>query len=113
MGNITITVPAYPPVVMTVSNDTALSCPQAAMLFVLSTTGGDGNYVYEWTDVNGTVLSTTTSLAINSGPLATYYITVEAGCGMGDADTIVVSPLPLPPIVVLTNYDTIVECPGR
>lgn len=111
-GNITITVPAFPPVVMTVSNDTAISCPQAAMLFVLSTTGGDGNYVYEWTDVNGTILSTATSLAINSGPLATYYITVEAGCGMGDADTIVVSPLPLPPIVVLTNNDTTVQCPG-
>ncbi|MFZ1688562.1 MAG: choice-of-anchor L domain-containing protein [Flavobacteriales bacterium] len=111
-GNITVNVPAYAPVQMTVTNDTALSCPQAAVLQVISTTGGDGNYSYEWTDGNGTVLSTTTSLAINSGPLATYYITVEAGCGMGDADTIVVSPLALPPIVVQTNNDTIVQCPG-
>ncbi|MEO8066288.1 MAG: choice-of-anchor L domain-containing protein [Flavobacteriales bacterium] len=112
VGTITVTVPVYPPVQMTVTNDTALSCPQAAVLQVLSTTGGDGNYTYEWTDGNGTVLSTTTSLAINSGPLATYYVSVEAGCGMGDADTITVSPLPLPPIVVLTNNDTTVQCPG-
>lgn len=111
-GTITIDVPVYPPVSMVVTNDTALSCPQAAVLQVLSTTGGDGNYTYEWTDDQGNVLSTTTSLAINSGPLATYYVTVEAGCGMGDADTIVVSPLPLPPVVVVTNNDTTVLCPG-
>ena len=111
-GTITVDVPVYPPVNMIVSNDTALSCPQAATLFVISTTGGDGVYTYEWTDVNGTVLSTSTSLAINSGPAATYYVSVEAGCGMGDADTIVVSPLPLPPIVVLTNNDTTVQCPA-
>lgn len=111
-GSITVNVPVYAPVDMTVTNDTALSCPQAAVLEIISVTGGDGNYTYEWTDDQGNVLSTTTTLAINSGPLATYYVSVQAGCGMGDADTIVVSPLALPPVVVQTNNDTTVLCPG-
>ncbi len=110
-ANITVTVPVYPPVTIIVSNDTAIACLQNATLQVQAS-GGDGVYTYDWTDAGGTTLSTLPTLNIVAGPLATYYIYVEAGCGLGATDSVVVSPLPLPPIVVSTNNDTTVLCPG-
>lgn len=110
-ANITVTVPVYPPVTISVSNDTAIACLQSATLQVLAS-GGDGAYTYTWTDASGTTLSTLPGLNVTSGPVATYYIDVQAGCGLGAQDSVTVSPLPLPPIVVATNNDTTVLCPG-
>ena len=110
-GNITITVPVFPPVTITVSNDTAIPCLSGATLAVLAS-GGDGVYTYTWTNGSGTVLGTASTLAVTSGPPATYYIDVQAGCGMGAQDSVVVTPLALPPVVVTTNNDTTVVCPG-
>lgn len=110
-GSITITVPVYPPVSINVSNDTSIACLQNALLQV-NASGGDGIYVYEWTDALGNVLSTTPTLNVTSGPAATYYVDVQAGCGLGARDSVTVSPLALPPIVVTTNNDTTVVCPG-
>jgi hypothetical protein len=110
-GSITVTVPVYPPVSISVTNDTAIACLQNALLQV-NASGGDGVYVYEWTDELGNVLSTTSSVLVTSGPPATYYVDVQAGCGFGAQDSVTVTPLALPPIVVTTNNDTTVLCQG-
>lgn len=110
-GTITVTVPVYPPVSIATSNDTAIVCMTSTDLWVVAS-GGDGFYDYLWTNAAGDTLGTGATLNVTAGPTATYYIDVEAGCGLGDADSVVVSPAPLPPIVVNTNNDTLVLCPG-
>ncbi|MBL7964808.1 MAG: choice-of-anchor L domain-containing protein [Flavobacteriales bacterium] len=111
-GSFTITVPVYPPVSITVSPDVSIPCLATTTLSVTSVTGGDGVYTYTWTDAAGNVLGNASSLTVSSGPTATYYVEVEAGCGMNAYGQVTVSPMPLPPIQVQTNNDTTVLCPG-
>lgn len=110
-GVFTVTVPVYPPVSINVSNDTSIVCLTNTNLWVAAS-GGDGVYTYQWTDANGTLLSSAPTLNVTAGPTATYYIYVEGGCGLGDTDSVIVSPAPLPPVVPVTNNDTLVLCPG-
>ncbi|MCB0780795.1 MAG: choice-of-anchor L domain-containing protein, partial [Flavobacteriales bacterium] len=110
--SIMVTVPYYAPLDLLVSNDTAISCQGSADLAVLQLTGGNGVYQYAWSDALGTVLSNGPVLNVTAGPSTTYYIDVQDGCGFTASDSVHVDPLPLPPVVVNTNSDTTVLCPG-
>lgn len=110
-GTITITVPVFPPVSVVASSDTAIVCLTTADLWVVAS-GGDGFYTYLWTNSAGDTLGTAPTLTVTAGPPATYFVNVEAGCGLGDSESVLVTPAPLPPVTVSTNNDTTVLCPG-
>ena len=110
-GAITVTVPVWPPVSINVSNDIAIVCLTTTDLWVVAS-GGNGVYAYQWTDANGTLLGSASTLNVTAGPTATYYIYVEGACGLGATDSVVVSPAPLPSVIPVTNNDTLVLCPG-
>lgn len=111
MGSITVDVPVYPPVDLTVSNDTALACLGSTTLAILSSSGGNGVYTYEWSDGNN-VISSSATVSVQAGPTTTYYATVFDGCGSWAVDSVVVSSIPLAPVMVTVSNDTTVLCPG-
>lgn len=110
--SITISVPVYPPVVIQVSNDTSITCLETVDIGVTSVGGGDGVYTYAWTDADGVLIGNTQTITVTSGPAATYYVEVEAGCGISAIDSVTILPSALPPVMITATADLVVLCTG-
>ncbi|HEU4717631.1 MAG TPA: PKD domain-containing protein, partial [Bacteroidia bacterium] len=99
------TVNVNAPLSVMVSGDTMI-CPADSSFLVTSVTGGDGNYVYNWSDAttmaNDTVVPASTTQ---------YMVTVSDGCGTPVAgDSILVS-VATPVMITSVTADTTV-CSG-
>lgn len=108
--SITVSIPNYPPLQVTVSPDVAIPCLETDDISVTSTVGGNSQYTYEWT-LNGQSLSATTTINVPAGPPLWYVLTVEEGCGHSAQDSVLVTTVPLPAIEV-QNWDSTVFCIG-
>jgi gliding motility-associated-like protein len=108
--SITVFIPAYAPLSVTASPDIAIPCLGTDMVSVADVSGGNGSYVYSWSN-GGSVLDTTTSLEVPAGDSTYYVMTVEEGCGHMASDSVLVSTIPLPDIAML-SWDTTVFCIG-
>ncbi|MCB0792948.1 MAG: choice-of-anchor L domain-containing protein [Flavobacteriales bacterium] len=108
---ITVTVPVYPPLDLTLTPDTAIPCLGNADLMVVNLTGGNGSYSYEWQSA-GVLLGNSTTLNVPADVPTYYSLTVTDGCGSVIADSVLTTTAPLPDIEITTSGDVTVVCPG-
>lgn len=80
---VTIPVLQYPPLSVIAENVT-VELPTEGLTIGsdVSVSGGDGSYTYEWTDGNGTVIGTASTLKINSAGEYFLKVTDGAGCSV-------------------------------
>ena len=109
--DVTITLPIYPPLDIEVSPPTAIDCLQLGAISVTAATGGDDTFTYEWT-LGGVVVGTTATVNVPGGPPLYYVVTVTEGCGTSTQDSVLVTAVPLDPIVVTLTPDPTVICRG-
>ncbi|MEO7081876.1 MAG: choice-of-anchor L domain-containing protein, partial [Flavobacteriales bacterium] len=110
LDSITIFVPAYAPMGVTASPDTAIACLNNADISAITTVGGNGNYTYEWTQ-NGTVVGTNATLNVPASDPLWYVVTAYDGCMHSAMDSVLVSTAILPNIQIVA-WDTTVFCTG-
>lgn len=108
--SITVFIPAYAPMGVTASPDTAIACLNNADISAISTVGGNGDYTYEWTQ-GGTVVGNNPTLNVPASDPVWYVITAYDGCMHSATDSVLVSTAPLPDIQIL-SWDTTVFCTG-
>ncbi len=109
--NMTITLPIYPPLEITVSPETLIPCLGTGPIEVTSAVGGNDVFTYNWT-ANGAFIGNTATVDVPAGPPTWYIVTVGEGCGTSVQDSVLVGTEPLPPIVVTASEDVTVICPG-
>ena len=110
-GSITVSLPDYPTLEITVSPATQVPCLGTDAIAVLDAIGGNGVYTYEWMQASGPA-GNTASITVPSGLPLWYYVTVTEGCGSAVQDSVLVSMTPLPPIAIDVTADTTVVCAG-
>ena len=110
LDSITVFIPAYAPMGVTASPDTAIACLGNADIMAVSTVGGNGTYTYEWT-VNGAVVGNAATLNVPAGDPLWYVLTAYDGCMHSASDSVLVSTAPLPDIQIL-SWDSTVFCTG-
>ena len=110
LDSITIFVPAYAPMGVTASPDTAIACLNTANISAVTTVGGNGDYTYEWTQ-NGTVVGNNATLNVPASVPLWYVVTAYDGCMHSATDSVLVSTAILPGIQIL-SWDTTVFCTG-
>lgn len=109
--SITVTLPVYEPLAIEVSPDVAVNCLGTEDISVVSAAGGNNVFIYEWT-LAGVTVGNTATISVPSGPPTWYVATVTEGCGTSVQDSVLVSTVPLDPIVITTTGDVTVICPG-
>jgi gliding motility-associated-like protein len=110
-GSITVTLPVYQPLEITVTGDIEIPCLESEPISVTSVTGGNGAYTYSWTK-GTTVVGNTSSVTVPAGEPLYYVVTVSEGCGDMVQDSVMVSTAPLDPISITTTGDVTVICLG-
>jgi gliding motility-associated-like protein len=110
-ADVTVTLPIYPPLTMEVSPPTQIDCLGTGPIEVLGTSGGDGDFTYEWT-LQGVVIGNSGSVTVPASEPTYYVVTATDGCGSSIQDSVLVSTVPLPPIEITTTDDVTVICPG-
>lgn len=110
MDSITVIIPQYDPLTITVDPDIAIPCLGNANIQATAD-GGNGIYSYRWT-LNGATVGTNPILNVPaSAPPVWYVATVEEGCGHSVSDSVQVSTEVLPDIEIMA-WDTTVFCIG-
>lgn len=109
--SIVVNLPVYAPLQIEVSDDIAVPCLGNVDLEVLSATGGNGVFTYQWT-LNGAVVGNTPTITVPNGASDNYVATVSEGCGTSVQDSVLVTTIPLDPIVITTTGDSTVVCAG-
>jgi len=108
-ASIIVTVPQYPPITISVSNDLTEICPYLPQDFGVIPLGGTGAYNYQWT-ANGIPFNWTDSISVSPGITTNYIITVSDNCGNVAIDSILYT-ITSPPLTVQMN-GPIQICPG-
>jgi gliding motility-associated-like protein len=110
----TVTLPVYAPLDMTMTPDVAIDCLGSDDIGVTAgPSGGDGDYTYAWSLNGGTVGTPTPTITVDAQNPAVYFVlTITDGCGSVHQDSVLVSTVPLDPIVIETTPDLTVICPG-
>jgi gliding motility-associated-like protein len=107
----TITLPVYLPLEVIMGPDVAIDCLDSAFVEVISVTGGDGTYTYEWT-LGGQSVGSGPVITVPASEPVWYVVTITEGCGTSIQDSLMVSTVPLPDIEITTTGDVTVICPG-
>lgn len=110
-AEVTVTLPIYPPLEMEVSPPTQVDCLGTGPIEVVSTSGGDGTFTYQWT-LDGTVVGNAATITVPASQPVWYVATATDGCGNTVQDSVLVSTTPLPAIEVTTSANVTVTCPG-
>ena len=97
-----------PPILLTISNDTTLTCTDSTLI-VATATGGYGTLHFDW---NTGVPDSTLSGWVQPAATTTYVLTVTDDCGVvtETADVTITIPIPAP-LVIDALPDTTVFCP--
>lgn len=110
-GSVTVTLPVLDPLVITVTPQIDIPCLETDVVEVLTVSGGNGVYAYQWSQ-GGNNLPTTQAIVVPAGPPTWYVVEVQEGCGSSVQDSVLVSQAALPPIAITTSGSVIVICPG-
>lgn len=100
-----VTVPAFGPIGITVSNDTTVNCINQLISLNAQTSGGGANHVVTWNTGD-----TGNNIDVNVVATTTYTATVTDACGNTASADVTVTVIPVPITSVITA-DTSV-CPG-
>ena len=111
MVDYTITLPVYPPLQATMGPDTQIDCLGSEDIYVESVSGGNNVFEFVWT-LNGDEVGTGQTINVPSSAPVYYVVTITEGCGTSIQDSLMVSTVPLDPIVITTTEDPTVICPG-
>lgn len=95
---IDVVVMTYAPFVLSISNDTAVLCPNTSVFFSSNATGGSGSNLYRWTE-NGVPISNDKVLEVSPFITTKYKLEVTNFCGEVLVDSI--------ELVVLTDVLTV------
>lgn len=107
-----VVLPIYPPLELVMWPDTLIDCLGNGDISVLSVTGGDGVFSYQWS-LGGVPLGNGPLLNVPSSTPPVYYtMTVSEGCGTSITDSVQVGTVPLPDIEIETAGDQAVICAG-
>lgn len=101
---ITVNVPVYPPVDVDIMSEVNMICLEQLLLSPNSVMGGDGVYVYDWTQ-NGNLLANTWDLLYTAANTTELLFTATDQCGVFDTDTVDVI-VPVIPISLELSPDT-------
>ena len=104
---VTVTVPIFPAVVLSVNNDANLKCPGDPIVLVANMVGGSQLQTYNWTD--GLTNFTGNNITVNPIVTTTYTVWVNDTCA-ADGDTIsftVTVPIYAPLQLVVSDDTTI------
>lgn len=85
--SITVVIPVYPPLLVITSDTIINSCPGKRVDLVASVVGGEGNYIYSWSNLAGS----SDSVSVFPPSSGSYTITVTDKCGNMDSATVGVS----------------------
>lgn len=99
----TVTVPTYPPLVVTTLNDTMI-CPSLQFPVWADATGGAGGYSYSWS--NGTTGASTYIADPQNGTVVTVTVTDQCGTTASASFTITISP-------IIADFDIITAMPAK
>jgi gliding motility-associated-like protein len=94
--NATTTIEVLQPLTVTAIG-AATFCDGQSATVSASGAGGDGNFVYTWTDPTGTAVGTGTSVVLSPNVTTTYTVTLADGCTTptaSDQVTLTVNPIP-------------------
>lgn len=94
IGNVTVTVPVPDPLVVVISPDTTVFCPESPVALNTTTTGGTVPYTYLWTGG----LGSNPSVSVAPPTTQSWTVTVTDNCGVVTSDD----------VTVVVQYDTIV-----
>lgn len=109
-GSGTVTVPQYPPIVLTASDDIVEICPYIPATLQVSASGGAGGFTYQWTSNHGQTLGQDTLQPVLPSQTTIYTVTVTDACG-AEASEDVVYTITSPPLVVEISPGVEI-CPG-
>jgi len=75
-----VTVPNYPPLIMTTSPDTSVLCPNTPQTLYAEATGGEGSFTFVWYEGTN-VISNSSSADVSPMATTTFTVEVTDGCG--------------------------------
>lgn len=110
-GSVTVVLPVYGPLEIVVSPDIQIPCLEEDQISVTSAAGGNGVYTYEW-NRGSTAVGNTATVTVPASEPTYYVVTVSEGCGQVVEDSVLVSTVPMDPIVVTPSEDVTVVCAG-
>lgn len=99
----TVTVPTYPPLVVSTLNDTMI-CPSLQFAVWANATGGAGGYSYAWS--NGTTGANSIIADPQNGTVVTVVVTDQCGTTASASFTITISP-------IIADFDIITPMPAK
>lgn len=103
--SIEVVITIHPPLLLEVSNDTSVMCPNSPVDLFSSVTGGAGGYFWSWS--NGSTLE---DIAIQTMETDQYDLTVTDVCGTSVSDSVLV--IVVLPVITLQPYGAMSICPG-
>jgi gliding motility-associated-like protein len=100
----TVNVPVFEDLVISATDDIVEQCPYVPFDLFVEVFGGAGNYVFEWTDEAGDVLSASNALTVAPSSTSTYFVTVTDQCGESATDQVTITILS-PPLTLTISPD--------
>jgi len=104
--SIEVVIPINPPLLLEVSNDTSVMCPNSPVDLFSAVTGGAGGYSWSWS--NG---SSQQDISIQTMETNQYDLTVTDMCGASVSNSILVTILL--PVITAQPYGATSICPGE
>lgn len=106
---VTVSVPIYDPLTLSVSNDTSVLCPNTPVVISGQASGGDGVYSYNWKK-NGLNLGSGNTKSISPYISSTYNLIVTDGCQSDTTDSVTINVLT--PVLEITMGPEQIICDG-
>ena len=104
--SIEVVIPVNPPLLLEVSNDTSVICPNSPVDLFSSITGGAGGYSWSWS--NG---SSQQDISIQTMQTNQYEVTVTDMCGETASNGVLVTVIL--PVISAQTYGAASICPGE
>lgn len=105
----TVDVPVYDNLIIDVTDDITEQCPYVPFDLFVEVSGGAGNYVFEWTNSAGNVISDGNSVNVTPVTTSTYSVTVTDQCGESVTDDVTITILSPPLLLSISPNQEI--CP--
>jgi gliding motility-associated-like protein len=103
----TVVVPVFDPMAVQAFNDVVSDCPFVPATFLAEASGGAGDYAFVWTNSNGNIMGTGSSLEVAPGVSSQYMVTAIDLCGNEVTDMVSYT-ITSPPLFPFVRIDTLI-----